>query len=237
MWAVLGWLSLLCRLLWEIALANCKRRLSDAVTRPDLWSDMARVVLAKQRRKIEMNAQKNRERTAAANKDLITVITEELSLTSEVLRNGDWVTEDLMKFQRKIIIEAMIDKLDWLMFSPKGTDAYIAQTRERVMNAQRRFTGDEISTMFLKGAIAEAKNASLKHSMMVDFNAKLQRAYIDLTGDEYTPFNRVKRSNVRSDEPTDMPADIAAELAALGMAPDLGTVANTSGVNDTRDIA
>jgi hypothetical protein len=237
MWAVLGWLSLLCRLLWEIALANCKRRLSDAVTRPDLWSDMARVVLAKQRRKIEMNAQKNRERTAATNKDLITVITEELSLTSEVLRNGDWVTEDLMKFQRKIIIEAMIDKLDWLMFSPKGTDAYIAQTRERVMNAQRRFTGDEISTMFLKGAIAEAKNASLKHSMMVDFNAKLQRAYIDLTGDEYTPFNRVKRSNVRSDEPTDMPADIAAELAALGMAPDLDTVANTSGVNDTRDIA
>lgn len=184
-----------------------------------------------------MNAKQNRERTAATNKDIVTVITEELSLNAEVLRNGDWVTEDLMKFQRKIIIEAMIDKLDWLMFSQKGTDAYIAQTRERVMNAQRRFTGDEISTMFLKGAIAEAKNASLKHSMMVDFNAKLQRAYIALTGDEYTPFNRVKRSNVRSDEPSDMPADIAAELAALGMAPDLGTVANTSGVNDTRDIA
>ena len=162
---------------------------------------------------------------------------EALKMNEEVLRNGDWVTQDVMRFQRKIIMEAVMDKLDWLINSPKGTEAYVAQTRERVAHAQRRFTGDEISTMFLKGAIAEAKNASLKHSMMVDFNAKLQRAYIDLTGDEYTPFNRVKRSNVRSDEPTDMPADIAAELAALGMAPDLGTVANTSGVNDTRDIA
>ena len=203
----------------------------------NLLSDMAGVVLAKQRERSKMNAKQNRDRTAATKNNLIENITEELSLTAEVLRNGDWVHEDVMKFQRKIIIEALIDKLDWLMHSPKGTNAYISTTRERVANAQRRYNGDEISTTFLKGAIAEAKNATLKHSILENLNGQLQQAYTDMNGEEYTPFGRVKRSNVRSDEPADIPADIAAELAALGMTPTLGTVANTAGVNDTRDIA
>lgn len=160
-----------------------------------------------------------------------------LKTSEEVLRNGEWVYQDVMTFQRKIIMEAVIDKLDWLINSPKGTVAYVDQTRERVMQAQRRFTGDEISTMFLKGAIAEAKSASLKNDILQDEYTKLQNAYADEFGDRHTPYGRVKGSNVRSDERADIPADIAAELAALGMTPELGTIANTNGVEDTRDIA
>lgn len=155
----------------------------------------------------------------------------------EVLRNGDWVTQDVMTFQRKIIMEAVMDKLDWLINSAKGTEAYVAQTRERVANAQRRYTGDEISTMFLKGAIAEAKSASLKHETLVSMYEELHQAYLADFEDGYTPYGRVKRSNLRADAASEIPADIAAELAALGMTPDLGTVSNTNGVEDTRDIA
>jgi hypothetical protein len=169
--------------------------------------------------------------------DLIKALTETLTQNEQVLRNGDWIHTDVMSFQRKIIFEALMDKLDWLINSPKGTEAYVATTRERVANAQRRFTGDEISTMFLKGAIAEAKAASLKQMALTDLFDQLQAAYIAENGDGYTPYGRARRSNVRSDEPSEIPADLAAELKALGMTPTLGTIANTDGVDDTRDLA
>jgi hypothetical protein len=162
---------------------------------------------------------------------------EALKMNEEVLRNGDWVTQDVMTFQRKIIMEALMDKLDWLINSPKGTEAYVAQTRERVAQAQRRFTGDEISTMFLKGAIAEAKSASLKQDTLTAMYDEIVAAYWNDFEETYTPYGRAKRSNLRLDQPSEIPADIAAELAALGMTPDLGTVSNTNGVDDTRDIA
>jgi hypothetical protein len=162
---------------------------------------------------------------------------EALKMNEEVLRNGDWVTQDVMRFQRKIIMEAVMDKLDWLINSPKGTEAYVAQTRERVAHAQRRFTGDEISTMFLKGAIAEAKSASLKQETLTAMYDEIVNAYYADFEEVYTPYGRTHRSNLRLDQPSEIPADIAAELAALGITPDLGTVANTQGVDDTRDVA
>lgn len=162
---------------------------------------------------------------------------ENLSLKEEVLRNGEWIIQDVLSFQRKIIMEALLDKLDWLINSPKGTEAYVAQTRERVMQAQRRFTGDEISTMFLKGAIAEAKSASLKQEVLTDMYDEINCAYDAEFKEVYTPYGRMKRSNVRADQPSEVPADIAAELAAMGLQVDMGTIANTNGVDDTRDIA
>lgn len=160
----------------------------------------------------------------------------ELTVSEEVLRNGDWVVTDTAEFQRRILLEGMIDKLDWMIHSQKGMTAYVDQTRQRVANAQRRYTGDEISTTYLKGAIAEAKAASLKLDTFTRIMQDAQNAYIELTGDEYTPYGRMKRSNVRSDEKSEIPADIAAELKALGMSPDLGTTANTNGV-DTQEEA
>lgn len=160
-----------------------------------------------------------------------------LTMPHEVLRNGDFVVTDVMAFQRKIIMEALMDKLDWLINSPKGTEAYVATTRERVANAQRRFSGDEISTMYLKGAIAEAKAASVKSDALSTLFREIESKYIAEQGEGYTPYGRARRSNVRSDEPSEIPADLAAELKALGMTPTLGTIANTDGVDDTRDIA
>ena len=161
----------------------------------------------------------------------------ELTISEEVLRNGDWVVTDTAQFQRRILLEGMIDKLDWMIHSGKGMTAYVEQTRQRVANAQRRYTGDEISTTYLKGAIAEAKAASLKLDTFTRIMQDAQHAYIELTGDEYTPYGRMKRSNVRSDEKSEIPADIAAELEALGISPDLGTTANTNGVDSLEDIA
>jgi hypothetical protein len=180
---------------------------------------------------------KNIAQKPAAQKNLIEVITETLTQNEQVLRNGDWVHTDVMAFQRRIIFEALMDKLDWLINSPKGTEAYVAQTRERIGQAQKRYVGDEISTMFLKGAIAEAKAAQLKDMALKNLMDQLEAAYINDNGQSYTPYGRTKRSNVRVDEPADIPSDIAAELKALGIAPDLGTTANTQGVEDTRDIA
>lgn len=180
---------------------------------------------------------KNTAQKPEAQKNLIEVITETLTQNEEVLRNGDWVVTDLMAFQRRIIVEALIDKLDWLIESPKGTEAYVKQTRERVTQAQNRYVGDEISTMFLKGAIAEAKAASMKDAILKQMMAQLESSYVEEHGQSYTPYGKTRRSNVRMDEPKEIPADIAAELAALGMTPDVGTIANTDGVNDTRDIA
>ena len=167
----------------------------------------------------------------------ITKLMDELTVSEEVLRNGDWVVTDTAEFQRRILLEGMIDKLDWLIHSQKGMTAYVDQCRQRVANAQRRYTGDELSTIHLKGAIAEAKAASLKLDMFTRVMQDAQHAYIELTGDDYTPYGRMKRSNLRSDEKAEIPSDIAAELAALGMSPDLGTTANTNGVDTAEDAA
>ena len=220
---------------WGIVIANCKRRPKGRRRRLSHWSGMARVVLALQKERRDMT--KNAAQKPEAQKNLVQVITETFTQQEQVLRNGDWVNTDVMAFQRRIIFEALMDKLDWLIESPKGTNAYVAQTRERVAQAQKRYVGDEISTMFLKGAIAEAKAANLKHMALTDLMSQLEAAYIADNGDSYTPYGKTRRSNVRIDEPKDIPADIAAELAALGMTPDLGTTANTQGVEDTRDIA
>ena len=169
--------------------------------------------------------------------NIIEMLRDQLTQIEEVLRNGDWVQTDVMSFQRKIIFEGLMDKLDWLINSPKGSEAYVTQTKERVMNAQRRYTGDELSTMFLQGAIAEARAASLKDLALKNMMEQLEAAYAEDNGEAYTPYGRMRRSNVRSDEPAKLPPGIAADLAALGLEADLGTVSNTNGVEDTRDVS
>jgi hypothetical protein len=159
-----------------------------------------------------------------------------LTLNEEVLRNGDWVITDTAEWQRRILLEGMMDKVDWMISSSKGMDAYVEQTRQRVANAQRRYTGDEISTTYLKGAIAEAKAASIKLHTFEQLQRQLNEAYVNITGEDYTPYGRARRSNVRTDAPSDIPADLKAELEALGMPVTLGTTANTNGV-DTQEEA
>lgn len=168
--------------------------------------------------------------------NIIEMLKNELTQNEQVLRNGDWVQTDVMSFQRKIIFEGLMDKLDWLINSPKGSESYVAQTKERVMNAQRRYTGDELSTMFLQGAIAEAKAASLKDMALKNLMDQLEAAYAEDNDEPYTPYGRTRRSNVRSDQPSELPADLAADLAALGLKPDLGTATKTNGVEDTHDL-
>ena len=85
-----------------------------------------------------------------------------------MLRKGDFVVDDVMSFQRKIIVEAILDKLSWLMSGERGTEGYVDKTKARIAEAQRRFRGDEISTVYLQGAIAEHKAAIAKHQALED---------------------------------------------------------------------
>lgn len=166
-----------------------------------------------------------------------TLLNDQLSLHHEVLRKGDFVVDDVMSFQRKIIVEAILDKLSWLMSGERGTEGYVDKTKARIAEAQRRFRGDEISTVYLQGAIAEHKAAIAKHQALEDIFEDLQESYRAEHDERYVPYGTSRWANVRRDTRSDVPADIKAELEALGMTPEIGGVANTDGVDTTSDVA
>lgn len=166
-----------------------------------------------------------------------TVVTETFTLNEEVLRRQDFVIDDVMSFQRKIIVEAILDKLSWLMSGERGTEGYVDKTKARIAEAQRRFRGDEISTLYLQGAIAEHKAAISKHTALEEIFEDLQESYRAEHGERYVPYGTSRWANGRRDTRSEVPADIKAELEALGMTPEIGGVANTDGVDTTSEVA
>lgn len=145
---------------------------------------------------------------------------------------ASWVQQDTLTFHRTKLMEKMLDQLSW---STQQAEEYSDKQRSRVITARSRFNGDEISTTQLQAAIAEAQSASLNAEILADTMAALQADYAEEHGDEYTPYNRQKRSNVPTRGVTpDMPADIAAQLEALGLGGETETIANTNGI-DTPD--
>ena len=155
-----------------------------------------------------------------------------LSNSTQVHRNGGWTQQDTLAFHRTKLVEKMLDQLSW---SAQQAEEYADKQRSRVTTARSRFNGDEISTTQLQAAIAEAQSASLNAELLADTMAALQADYIEENGEEYTPYNRQKHSNVPTRGATpDLPADIAAQLEALGLGGETDTIANTNGI-DTPD--
>lgn len=155
-----------------------------------------------------------------------------LSNPAQVHRNGGWTQQDTLAFHRTKLMEKMLDQLSW---SAQQAEEYSDKQRSRVITARSRFNGDEISTTQLQAAIAEAQSASLNAELLADTMAALQADYAEEHGEEYTPYNRQKHSNVPTrGASSDIPADIAAQLAALGLEGETETVANTNGI-DTPD--
>lgn len=145
---------------------------------------------------------------------------------------ASWVQQDTLSFHRTRLMEKMLDQLSW---STRQAVEYSDKQRSRVITARHRFNGDEISTIQLQAAIAEAQAASLNAEILGDTMAALQADYAEEHGDEYVPYGSKKHSNVptRGIAP-DMPTDIAAQLEALGLAGETETIANTNGI-DTPD--
>lgn len=159
-------------------------------------------------------------------------IVDVLTMTAEVMRNNDWKVDDVMAYPRMIILEGIMDKLDYLINGSGGSKAYLTKQRKSVVSSQARFNGDELSTMFLQRALAESRAAGDKDQMLQSLLSGLQESYIADNGDEYVPYGRRKDSNVRLDaKPVDIPADIESELKAQGFTVDLGTIQNTDGVD------
>jgi hypothetical protein len=180
---------------------------------------------------IKSHADNNKERTANARKTKAETIVSIFTMNSEVMRNNDWKVDDVMSFQRKVILEGIMDKLDYVINGISGSKAYVVKQRNRVETSRKRFNGDELSTMFLKGALAESRAAGDKDQMLQDMLSGLQQSYIADHGDEYVPYGRRKDSNVRIDAKVEVPDDIAAELEAGGFETTVGTVQNTDGVD------
>lgn len=154
-----------------------------------------------------------------------------LSNNAQVHRNGEWTQQDTLSFHRTKLIEKMMDQLSW---SAQQAIEYSDKQRGRVITARSRFNGDEISTTQLQAAICEAQSASLNADILADTMAALQEVYTEERGEEYTPYNRQRFSNVPTDAKADIPEDIAAQLAALGLEGETETIANTNGI-DTPD--
>lgn len=146
--------------------------------------------------------------------------------------SAGWVQQDTLSFHRTKLMEKMLDQLSW---STQQAVEYSDKQRSRVITARHRFNGDEISTIQLQAAIAEAQAASLNAEILADTMAALQADYAEEHGEDYVPYGSQKHSNVpTSGVTTDVPADIAAQLEALGLAGETEIIANTNGI-DTPD--
>lgn len=149
-----------------------------------------------------------------------------LTLDTEVWNSYDdrWEHQDQMAFPRKIIAQAVLDKLYWLTkgknggTKPSGSEAYVTKQQERVKDARASYRGDEISELRLRGAIANCNAASDKHDVLMEMQTELHAHYLEAYGEEYVPYGSAKGSNVPTISESEMPTDIQQQLEALGMA-------------------
>lgn len=157
-------------------------------------------------------------------------IAETMANLSDVVRDRDWTQQDTLRFHRVKLFEKMLDQLSW---SHRQAEEYADKQKERVAQAQRRYTGDELSTFQLQAAIAEAKSASMNVEIIAQTFDSVEAHRWDATGEAYTPYGTSKRSNIAPQRAqAQMPADIAADLAALGLAPAAPANRNTDGEED-----
>jgi hypothetical protein len=170
-------------------------------------------------------------RKTAPTATIVETITNLMANVSNVIRQGDWTYTDTLAFHRVKMLEKMADQLAW---SATQTEEYATKQRDRVKIARQRYTGDEISTTQLQGAIAEAQSASLNHDIVTATLADILAQIEADTGKAYTPFRMTRTSNLRQEtRSSNLPADLAAQLAALGIDDaDGATVANTRGTSE-----
>lgn len=161
----------------------------------------------------------------------IVKLIEAITLEAEVYNTYEdkWEQRDQLSFARKIIAEAIMDKLYWLTKGKKGSENYVEMKKRDVASAQSAYRGDELSTLELRGATANCKAASDKHDMLMQMMSDLQQMYrttMSEDADEYLPYGSPKTGNV-PEQASEIPEDIRQQLEALGMATPANEVIET----------
>jgi len=149
-------------------------------------------------------------------------LVKEITLESTVYNTYEdkWEERDQLSFARKIIAEAIMDKLYWLTKGKKGSENYVDLKKRDVADARAAYRGDELSTLAFRGATANCKAASDKHDVLMQMMSELQELYrttMSEDADEYQPYGSVPTGNV-PETPSEIPEDIRQQLEALGMA-------------------
>lgn len=187
--------------------------------------------------RIEKNLEADANKTRTSQTDPVTDFLNLITTDETLYRDREFVITDTCQFDRRVIVEAIIDKLYWLKTSRKGHDAYAISTKERAEYAMRRNDGTEIALTQLKAAVSEARAAQSKLALFDRMQDQLRGYYAETFGKSYIAYGENEANVPSNQQPQAIPADIAADMAALGITPPADQTANTNGVETTANVA
>ena len=145
-------------------------------------------------------------------------------------RQGVYFRDELA-FARKIVTEAMLDKLYWLIHSDKGAAAYADKKRNelvRINGDYRPTHAGDVAAMATGIRASEAANQ--KQMLLEEYERDLHAAYLAEHGDEYVPYGSTQGSNVSASQIKGaLPADLQARLEAMGIQPPANADRKTDG--------
>jgi hypothetical protein len=144
------------------------------------------------------------------------------------IERRDYVETDYLAFARRLIAEAVMDKLYYLERGRNdgrsGAMYRLERARDRARKAMREHTADEISNEELRQAFDEVASHEAELAFIQNEMAALQALYaakLGTDGDHYVPYGqrggRTPRGNV-APSPDNLPDDLARMAKALGVA-------------------
>lgn len=145
------------------------------------------------------------------------------------IETRDYADTDYLAFARRLIAEAVMDKLYYLEHGRNdgrsGSHYRLDRARQRAQNAMRAHTQDELSTEELRQAFDEVASHEAELTFVQAEMAALQELYrtkLSADGEDYTPYGQraprgVRKGNVAA-APDALPDDLAAMAKALKIA-------------------
>ena len=144
------------------------------------------------------------------------------------LETRDYVDTDYLGFARRLIAEAVMDKLYYLEHGRNdgrsGGQYRLERARDRARRAMRQHQSDEISGEELRQAFDEVASHEAELTFVRAEMQALQELYrtkVGQTGDDYAPYGqrsgRKPQGNI-APQPDNLPNDLAAQAKALGIA-------------------
>lgn len=144
------------------------------------------------------------------------------------IETRDYVDTDYLAFPRRLIAEAVMDKLYYIEFGKNdgrsGSHYRLERAKDRARKAMHAHQCDEISTEQLRQAFDEVASCEAELTFIQAEMAALQALYaakIGTDGDDYIPYGqragRTPRGNV-APSPDNLPADLARMASALKIA-------------------
>ena len=139
----------------------------------------------------------------------------------------DFKEEDVLAYPKKILIEAMMDKVYFLQHGSRksgktGTDVYAANRRREFESDYSALQNGEIAQNQVRQSMMNSRAASAKNDLLGQLIHDLQQLYVDSYLEEYIPYGAPKTGNLPTHE-VEIDKDLEAEMAAM-----IGANTNTS---------